>query len=156
TGTYWLDWAATVTPPGDAANPALVVVGARTKPGWNALRFNGSWTPAMDLGIPLPIAPDVPVDYPFEVYGIWSTTCGDGTVDPGEPCDDGNAIDGDGCDSNCTPTGCGNAIITMGEACDDGNTINGDGCSSSCTVEGPVGAGGAGGACSAGSTAGAG
>jgi len=36
--------------------------------------------------------------------------CGDGTVDPGtdtnglggEQCDDGNILDGDGCNSNCT------------------------------------------------------
>ncbi|MEO8601580.1 MAG: right-handed parallel beta-helix repeat-containing protein [bacterium] len=30
--------------------------------------------------------------------------CGDGTIDPGETCDDGNGFDGDGCDSNCTPS----------------------------------------------------
>lgn len=28
--------------------------------------------------------------------------CGDGQLDPGEACDDGNALDGDGCDSDCT------------------------------------------------------
>jgi cysteine-rich repeat protein len=33
--------------------------------------------------------------------------CGDGTIDAGETCDDGNTIDGDGCDSDCTPSaGC--------------------------------------------------
>ena len=53
--------------------------------------------------------------------------------DPGELCDDGNLVDGDGCDSNCTPTGCGNAIVTAGETCDDGNVIDGDGCDSNCT-----------------------
>jgi len=30
-----------------------------------------------------------------------SPTCGDGVPDPGEDCDDGNAIDGDGCDTAC-------------------------------------------------------
>jgi len=49
-----------------------------------------------------------------------------------ELCDDGNTIDGDGCDSNCRPTGCGNAIVTAGEECDDGNTISNDTCSSAC------------------------
>ncbi len=44
--------------------------------------------------------------------------CGNGTPDPGEPCEDGNTVDGDGCDSNCTPTACGNGIATTGEACD--------------------------------------
>jgi cysteine-rich repeat protein len=28
-------------------------------------------------------------------------TCGDGTVDPNEECDDGNDANGDGCDANC-------------------------------------------------------
>lgn len=31
-------------------------------------------------------------------------TCGDASVDPGEDCDDGNAIEGDGCDNDCTRT----------------------------------------------------
>ena len=44
-------------------------------------------------------------------------------------------MNGDGCDSNCTPTACGNGIRTAAEQCDDGATSNGDGCSSSCTVE---------------------
>lgn len=30
--------------------------------------------------------------------------CGNGTVDPGEVCDDGNVIDTDGCEADCTPT----------------------------------------------------
>jgi cysteine-rich repeat protein len=30
--------------------------------------------------------------------------CGNATVDPGEICDDGNAIEGDGCDNDCTRT----------------------------------------------------
>jgi hypothetical protein len=35
----------------------------------------------------------------------------------GEECDDGNNLDGDGCDSNCTITACQNGIMTTGEAC---------------------------------------
>lgn len=30
------------------------------------------------------------------------SACGDGIVDPGEECDDGNLVDGDGCESDCT------------------------------------------------------
>jgi uncharacterized delta-60 repeat protein len=63
------------------------------------------------------------------------TVCGDGWLDAGEQCDDGNAIDGDGCDSNCTPTGCGNGIVTAGEQCDDGASVGGDGCSATCQLE---------------------
>jgi uncharacterized repeat protein (TIGR01451 family) len=62
--------------------------------------------------------------------------CGNGASDPGELCDDGNLSDGDGCDSNCTPTGCGNGIATSGEICDDGNLMDNDGCDSNCTPTG--------------------
>jgi cysteine-rich repeat protein len=62
-------------------------------------------------------------------------TCGNGIVEPPELCDDGNLVDGDGCDSNCTPTGCGNGIVTAGEECDDGNTVSGDCCSATCMNE---------------------
>jgi len=63
--------------------------------------------------------------------------CGDGQTRGGgiEACDDGDTVNGNGCDNNCTNTGCGNGIKTAGEACDDGNTTNGDGCSSTCTLE---------------------
>jgi cysteine-rich repeat protein len=57
-------------------------------------------------------------------------------VSPGEGCDDGNRVDGDGCDANCTATGCGNAVVTAGEACDDGNVVSGDGCDANCTPTG--------------------
>jgi cysteine-rich repeat protein len=65
--------------------------------------------------------------------------CGNGILDSGEQCDDGNNINGDGCSSNCmiehyTPV-CGNGILDSGEQCDDGNNINGDGCSSTCVIE---------------------
>jgi cysteine-rich repeat protein len=69
------------------------------------------------------------------IYDIVQFVCGSGVLDPGEQCDDGNTIDGDGCDSNCTLTGCGNGIVTAGEQCDDGNLIDGDGCSSTCQIQ---------------------
>ena len=74
-------------------------------------------------------------------FELQQAPCGNSVSDPGEQCDDGNSTDGDGCDSNCTPTACGNAIVTIGEACDDGNTVDGDGCSSTCEDQGgPEGA----------------
>jgi cysteine-rich repeat protein len=62
--------------------------------------------------------------------------CGDGTLDPGELCDDG-ALNGTAghCDSNCTPAACGNGNVGIGEECDDGNTASCDGCSATCTSE---------------------
>ena len=62
--------------------------------------------------------------------------CGNGKLEPGEACDDGNQIDGDGCDRNCRLTSCGDGAITAGEACDDGNKIDGDGCDTNCTPTG--------------------
>jgi cysteine-rich repeat protein len=58
-------------------------------------------------------------------------TCGNGTVEGTEECDDGNNVDGDGCDANCTITRCGNGQRTAGEACDDGTTNGSDGCCTS-------------------------
>jgi cysteine-rich repeat protein len=59
--------------------------------------------------------------------------CGNGALDPGEQCDDGNTVNGDGCDSNCTFPRCGNGVIDSGEQCDDGNAANGDACETDCT-----------------------
>ncbi len=61
--------------------------------------------------------------------------CGNSVTETGEACDDGNLVDGDGCDTNCTVTACGNGIETAGETCDDGNLVNGDGCSDLCQLE---------------------
>jgi cysteine-rich repeat protein len=67
-----------------------------------------------------------------------TTSCGDGVIDPGEVCDDGNVIDGDGCSANCKSNEhCGNGVVdtVAGEQCDDGNVVNGDGCSQRCLLE---------------------
>lgn len=59
--------------------------------------------------------------------------CGNGSLDPTEMCDDGNRVDGDGCDSNCAREAyCGDGAVDTGEACDDGNNRSGDGCRSDC------------------------
>ena len=60
--------------------------------------------------------------------------CGDGIRQGSEQCDDGNTVNGDGCDNNCTFTACGNGVKTAGEQCDDGNHTDGDGCDSNCTT----------------------
>lgn len=43
-----------------------------------------------------------------------------GVCQAGEACDDGNTINGDSCDNNCTVPACGNGITTSGEECDNG------------------------------------
>jgi fibro-slime domain-containing protein len=78
--------------------------------------------------------------------------CGDGKIQPGEVCDDGNSKSGDGCSATCNaieqdyvcPTPgkpcvstvkCGDGRISGAETCDDGNTRAGDGCSADCKLE---------------------
>ncbi len=80
--------------------------------------------------------------------------CGDGAIEGGEACDDGNRADGDGCNMSCQvepgwtcidepsvcteiPVApiCGDGIVASGESCDDGNTVAGDGCDTTCNVE---------------------
>ena len=75
-----------------------------------------------------------------------SPMCGNGTMESGEACDDGNVASGDGCSAACTvelpppppatPV-CGNGLVEGDEMCDDGNLASGDGCSEACTVELP-------------------
>ncbi len=64
--------------------------------------------------------------------------CGNGSLDAGEECDDGNSNNGDGCSDQCViEFACGDGNVDAGEECDDGNTASGDGCSDQCTSEAP-------------------
>jgi len=74
--------------------------------------------------------------------------CGNGTLEDGESCDDGNSLPGDGCSGLCRkdpnfecPTPgqrcvstvvCGDGKVSGNEACDDRNATPGDGCSADC------------------------
>ena len=60
--------------------------------------------------------------------------CGNGVVDHGEACDDGNTAVGDGCRPTCTIERCGDGIVDPQEQCDDGNQDDGDGCGANCTT----------------------
>ncbi|HVY30124.1 MAG TPA: DUF4215 domain-containing protein [Polyangiaceae bacterium] len=77
--------------------------------------------------------------------------CGNGMLEPGEFCDDGNTKDDDGCsadcqvldpDFDCSQVGepctqvviCGDGVLEGDEACDDGNTKDADGCSADCAM----------------------
>ncbi len=67
-------------------------------------------------------------------------TCGDGVLDVAELCDDGNAVDGDCCSSNCTLScddsdicttdGCDGGVVCshVPVACDDRNPCTSDAC----------------------------
>jgi len=62
--------------------------------------------------------------------------CGNGVIEAGEQCDDGNTIACDGCSPTCQIEGCGNGVIECGEECDDGaaNGAPGDPCDATCHV----------------------
>ncbi len=60
--------------------------------------------------------------------------CGDGALDPGEECDDGNDDNSDNCVEGCVAASCGDGFVGPGEACDDGNTDDGDECTSQCAL----------------------
>lgn len=76
-----------------------------------------------------------------------SPVCGNGHLEAGEECDDGNEDNDDGCLSACSgendccvPNVCGDGFVNTTdagdglqvEACDDGNTLDGDDCSADC------------------------
>lgn len=58
--------------------------------------------------------------------------CGDGIVQSGEQCDDGNQVDADSCSLSCVAARCGDGKVQSSEQCDDGNTIETDACSTAC------------------------
>jgi uncharacterized repeat protein (TIGR01451 family) len=64
--------------------------------------------------------------------------CGNGDVESGEACDDGNTDLSDACVA-CQTATCGDGHVRSGiEQCDDGNQNNADTCTTSCTVAAPV------------------
>lgn len=96
---------------------------------------------------------------PYISNSTVSGVCGNNRRDPGEKCDDGNRLSGDGCSSSCiTESGwiclegipcnsmvfclspliilavCGDGIIRGNEVCDDGNHYNEDGCNFNCRM----------------------
>ncbi|MFO0760649.1 MAG: DUF4215 domain-containing protein [Byssovorax sp.] len=60
--------------------------------------------------------------------------CGDGIVQKGEECDDGNGVDGDDCSNECHKARCGDGVVQKGEACDDGNADDSDACVTGCKL----------------------
>ena len=61
--------------------------------------------------------------------------CGNGTLEVGEACDDGNDDNTDACVAGCVVATCGDEVVEFGvEACDDGNAIDGDDCTNACQL----------------------
>jgi|GEM_PF-2529974 len=104
--------------------------------------FNKAWTSAGLLASCTAAdfaAVAAAVDAAVQAQGaLLHVRCGDGVTAGHEQCDDGNAVAGDGCESDCTFTlRCGNGVVQPenNEQCDDGNLNNGDGCDHNCIVE---------------------
>jgi TonB family protein len=89
---------------------------------------------------PQPSSQQPPRPSPRPPHSQPQPVCGNGKLERGEECDDGNTLDADGCSSTCQiePPACGNGKVEAGEQCDDGNLVDGDGCSSTCQREAPA------------------
>ena len=62
--------------------------------------------------------------------------CGNGELEVGEDCDDGNKVGDDACHIDCTHNPlCGDGILTPPEECDDGNSNDEDGCNQECLIQ---------------------
>ncbi|MCY1010507.1 DUF4215 domain-containing protein [Nannocystis pusilla] len=74
-------------------------------------------------------------------------SCGNGAVEEGEPCDDGNDVDTDACTNACAMASCGDGIVWTGEEQCDNGPDNGPGkacnamCEASACGDGDVGPG---------------
>jgi cysteine-rich repeat protein len=55
-------------------------------------------------------------------------TCGNGRLDSGERCDDGNLDDSDACNTACQPAHCGDGVVYVGVEDCDGRNLNGGTC----------------------------
>ncbi len=64
---------------------------------------------------------------------VAGAVCGNGRIEDGEACDDGNSDDSDRCLSACRWARCGDGRVWRPvEECDDGNRKNSDGCTARC------------------------
>jgi len=71
-------------------------------------------------------------DFAFDAGA--AATCGNGTTEGLEQCDDGNGVNTDACTNTCAAAICADGIIHLGvEECDDGNGIDTDACTDTCT-----------------------
>ncbi len=155
-GVIGLPPGATLTPPEGTTGPS-------------PLSTTLDWTPAFsDNGTTAYTV--ITFTNPANISGSCTLTinvpaiCGNGLIEQGEACDDGNPDPGDGCNADCLLENgevcadrnqcesgvcdaaenpdvcepadtCGNSDLEGVEACDDGNPNSGDGCSDSCVVE---------------------
>ncbi len=79
--------------------------------------------------------PDLVCDPDAMVCRSPDAVCGNGMVEPGEACDDGNMNNNDDCLNTCEAASCGDGFLWAGmEECDDGNMDDTDTCLSNCKI----------------------
>src|SRR5881296_9628 len=146
----WLQWDATppAPPAGFIGDPAVLHTITGSPCGTNFFRVEGPGLPPGGVETDL-----------WSVLGKKVAICGNGFLDPGEQCDDGNTLDGDCCSSTCqfdpagapctgtnvclTATTCDGAGVCGGgtptlAACNDGNACTtADTCAGGVCVGGP-------------------
>src|SRR5438093_1731938 len=146
----WLQWDATppAPPAGFIGDPAVLHTITGSPCGTNFFRVEGPGLPPGGVETNL-----------WSVLGKKASICGNGFLDPGEQCDDGNTLDGDCCSSTCqfepagapcaSPTPCLTATTCDGAgvcgggtptlaACNDGNACTtADTCAGGVCVGGP-------------------
>jgi fibro-slime domain-containing protein len=126
-----------------------------TAGGTTAASSGGAATIVATGGAPFVITAGGAVSTGGATLAVYTTlppaVCGNGAVEAGEACDDGNTSSDDGCTADCTAIEpnydcsqpgpcvskmvCGDKKIVGSETCDDGNTTADDGCSDSCQLE---------------------
>ena len=112
---------APVPPPGLIGNPAANQTVTGSPCGTNILRVEG---PGFPVG-------GQQTDQFKPLVGRRHPICGDGFLDAGEQCDDGNVLDGDCCSSTCQ-------LEPNGIPCQDGDACTtGDTCSAGTCIGGP-------------------
>ena len=110
--------------------PAMMVMIVGSEQEMLAINGTGAMVFRTDLGAFFGKTPDAWRKIRFAPY------CGDGIVDEGEACDDGqaNALAPDACRPDCTLPVCGDGVTDGGEVCDDGNGDDTDGCVQGCVA----------------------
>jgi len=117
------------------ASGRATIRGKLLSAGTNGIEFRDPTLPPVISGQVSP--PTVPVLNPALPPCPGETAaCGDGALDTGEQCDDGNTTSCDGCSASCRNEGCGNNHVECDEECDAGalNGVPGSGCDAQCKV----------------------
>ena len=139
---------------GDASGNTLLYASNPIQPG----STGAHWDPLVR-----PNLIEEPVEQPISVTNLemerallwdigWTATCGNGTVDGQEACDNGAANSNctpDACRMDCKKPKCGDGVVDTGEQCDPGTSSVGlapdANCRTDCTLISPQGTGGKGG-----------